>query len=76
MTAPRPTIPDQIAVLNTASEMIAGNTASIRVHGWRADEIDAVQIGLGRVRATLEWLERNAAPIRAALAKPINEDGA
>jgi hypothetical protein len=68
------TLPDQIAAINSASEIIAANGASIRVHGWKDDEVDATQIGLGRVRATLEWLMRNEPAIRAALAKPVSED--
>jgi hypothetical protein len=70
----KPTIPEQVAVLNAASEMIAGNTASILINRWRQDEIDAVQIGLGRVRATLEWIARNEPKIRAALAPSVSEE--
>jgi hypothetical protein len=57
MTAP--TLPEQIAAINSASEIIAANGASIRVHGWKDDEVDATQIGLGAARASLEWLGRN-----------------
>jgi hypothetical protein len=67
MTAP--TLPAQIAAINSASEIISANGASIKLHGWTEDEIDAAQIGLGRVRSTLEWLIRNEPAIRAALAK-------
>jgi hypothetical protein len=64
-----PTLPAQIAAINSASEIIAANGASIKLHGWTEAEIDAAQIGLGRVRSTLEWLIRNEPAIRAALAK-------
>jgi hypothetical protein len=64
-----PTLPAQIAAINSASVMIAANGASINAHGWSEQEIDAAQIGLGRVRSTLEWLMRNEDVIRAALEK-------
>jgi hypothetical protein len=64
-----PTLPAQIAALNAASVMISANGASINAHGWSEQEIDAAQIGLGRVRSTLEWLMRHEDAIRAALAK-------
>lgn len=70
----KPSIPEQIAVLNAASEMIAANGASIRINGWRQDEIDKVHIGLGRVRSTLEWIARNEPKIRAALAASVSEE--
>jgi hypothetical protein len=53
------TLPAQIAAINSASEIIAANGASIKVHGWLDDEVDATQIGLGAARASLEWLGRN-----------------
>ena len=67
-------LPAQISIINLAVNMISANGAAIVAHGWTDAEIDAAQIGLGRVRSTLEWLQRNEPAIRTALAKPTNEE--
>ena len=58
----------QISAINAACEIISANEASVRIHGWKSDELDAVYIGLGAARATLEWLKFNEAKVRAACA--------
>ena len=47
----------QISAINAACEIISANEVSVRIHGWRQDEIDAVYIGLGAARATARMAE-------------------
>jgi hypothetical protein len=67
-----PSFPEQIAELNSISEMIAANACALRCHGYGGD-LDPAQIALGRQRSLLEHLIRcginDGDALRAALAK-------
>jgi hypothetical protein len=70
MTAP--TFPEQIAEMNSISNMIAANGGAITANRW-GDGMDPAQIALGRQRSLLEYLIRcgiyDGDALRAELAK-------